>query len=221
MVCYAITADTHGHFSHLKAVVKDARRRGATAFIDLGDVGTDPCYDLLRQTGAQGAFGNYEVTRRYGLRPDNASWVGQLAPLVIGKTFLAAHATPYMPPGLHNVDDVLEYVLEHGVRWTAIFPRLDEDEDARLLTWTELQARNKRIFFHGHTHRQAVWRLEADGRARELKERTIHIEEGGWYIIGVGSVGEPLGDTRPQYALYDEERRLVTLLPPARKRGEL
>ncbi len=213
MTCYAITSDVHGHLGHLQAVVADARQRGATAFLDLGDVGTDPCYDLLRQVGARGTFGNYEVTRRYGLSPENVSWVERLPPLVVGKTFLAAHAVPYMPTGLSDVDGVLEYVIERGVRWAAIFPRLNEDHDARLLTWAELQASGKRVFFHGHTHLQAAWRLEADGRMEQLREHTLHITDGGWYIIGVGSVGQPVGDARPQYVIYDEDRYLVTLLP--------
>ena len=211
MTRYAFTADIHGRLHHLRTTLRDARRRGVTPFIDLGDVGTDPCYDSLREVGAQAAFGNYEVTRREGLRPENQLWVRRLKPMVIGQTFLAAHAAPYFPVELSTVDAVLDYILEHNVKWSILFPRLHRDENARWLTYAKLRRQEKQVFFHGHTHIQKVWRVGPSGAMSALGGPIISLDARSRYIVGVGSVGQPEDGPEPSYAVYDEDQRIVEL----------
>jgi hypothetical protein len=137
--------------------------------------------------------------------------VRALPPLLAGDTFLAAHAVPYFPNGIQSVDQVIDYMLLHNIRWNALFPRIDQDESARWLTCAELQVREKRIFFHGHTHVQEVWRVDADGLMIPLHECVIQINADGCYIVGVGSVGQPQEGCEPRYAIYDQALATVEL----------
>jgi predicted phosphodiesterase len=211
MTRYAITSDTHGRLGRLQAVLADARRHKVTAFIDLGDVGGDPCYDTLRQAGARAVFGNYEVSQWGNLSAENQRWVHALKPMIVGKTFLAAHATPYLPAGLPTVTDVWDYMTEHNVTWRKLFPRLDQDEDARWLAYTELEKTKKRVFFHGHTHIQTVYRIGPTGSMTQPKGIQIALDGRARYIVGVGSVGQSVGATGPCYAIYDEDEQMIEL----------
>ena len=61
----AILSDIHGNLPALEAVVADARSRGCTRFLSLGDVagyGAQPgeCIDILRQLDAVNILGNHD-----------------------------------------------------------------------------------------------------------------------------------------------------------------
>jgi diadenosine tetraphosphatase ApaH/serine/threonine PP2A family protein phosphatase len=208
---YAITSDIHNRLDRLQAVLRDAHHQGAKRFIDLGDTGRDPCYDLLRSTGARAVFGNYEVSGWGNLSPANQAWVRALRPVLAGDTFLAAHATPYMPDSLLAVDDVWNYLTAHNVSWSALFPRMDQDEQARWLTYAELGERDKRVCFHGHTHVQSTWRIGPSGAMLRLRGSLIPLDRRGRYIIGVGSVGQPQDGPEACYAIYDNTHQVVEL----------
>lgn len=211
MTIYAILSDIHGRLPALQAALDDARQHGATVLITLGDIGSDPCYDLLREIDAQGAFGNYEVSGWDKLTPENRRWVHGLPGILSGDTWLAAHAAPYFPPGVANVHQVLDYLLEHAVKWQALFPNLVEDEHARWLAFAELEAQDKRVFFHGHTHLQRAWRVGDDNVMTPVHQEAIELKAPGRYIIGVGSVGSPAESNRPGYALYDDATMQIEL----------
>ncbi|MBN1933675.1 MAG: metallophosphoesterase family protein [Anaerolineae bacterium] len=211
MTIYAILSDVHGRTSALQSVLDDARQHGATAFIALGDIGTDPCYNLLREVDAQSTFGNYEVSGWDKLAPENQQWVLSLPAVLIGDTFLAAHAAPYFPTGVADVHQVLDYLLERQVKWQALFPNLAEDEHARWLTFAELEARDKRVFFHGHTHLQRAWRVGPDNAMTSIQDDVIDLETSSRYIIGVGSIILPVEERWSRYALYDSTAGQVEL----------
>ena len=211
MTRYAITSDIHNRLGRLQAVLQDARYHRASKFVDLGDTGQDPCYDLLRSTGARAVFGNYEVSSWSNLSPANQAWVRALRPVLVGDTFLAAHATPYMPDGLLAVDDVWSYLTTHNVAWSTLFPRMDQDEQARWLTSSELDERGKQVCFHGHTHVQSAWRIGPSGAMFRLRGSVIPLDRRGRYIIGVGSVGQPQDGPEARYAIYDKARQIVEL----------
>lgn len=61
----AILSDIHGNFPALQAVVADAKARGCTRFISLGDVAgyyaqPGECIDLLRELDAPNVLGNHD-----------------------------------------------------------------------------------------------------------------------------------------------------------------
>ena len=208
---YVITADIHGQTSRLNAVIQDANRRRVDHFLDLGDVGGDSCYDLLHQLQATATFGNYEVSQWGTLSPENQVWVRSWSPIISGETFLAAHATPYFPEPLPDVEAVWDYMVEHGVTWRQLFPRLDSDKHARWLTYAEMAERQKRVYFHGHTHVQAIWRIGPSGAMTEIKAAKIPLDRRAVYIVGVGSVGRPQDGHHSRYAIYDQEEQTVQL----------
>lgn len=208
---YAIVADIHARIDRLMAVLHHARSSGVTAYINLGDTGSDACHALLCQVGAQAVFGNYEVSGWGSLIPEHQRRVRALQPLLVGDTFMAAHAAPYFPAGVQDVDDVLEYMAEHHASWQSLFPRLDKNEGARWLAYAELLQRDRRVFFHGHTHIQSTWHFGPSGTVSALCGGSITLDASGRYLVGVGSVGQPEDGPAPRYLIYDE--RTTTLHP--------
>jgi predicted phosphodiesterase len=74
------------------------------------------------------------------------------------------------------------------------------------------------LAFFGHTHLQGGFALKRNRVAvlarveAEEHERVIELDPDSLYMINPGSVGQPRdGDPRAAYALYDSERKLVTL----------
>ncbi len=203
---YAILSDVHGRVARLHRALDDAAARGAEQIVSLGDAGADPCQTILRQAGAVGCFGNYEVSGWRGLGPANRGWVRRLPPLWQGEGFLASHAAPFWPAGLETIIDFGRWMRERGHSWRELFPYLSADEEARWRALAVLEEKNLPLFFHGHTHRQAVWHWSADGRLRPWPEPEMEILPAGHrYLVGVGSVGVPEDGGPPGYALYDSQ----------------
>jgi predicted phosphodiesterase len=198
-------SDIHARTDRLTAVLRHAKLNGATSYVNLGDTGSDACHALLHEIGAQAVFGNYEVTGWRHLGAENQHRIRALQPVLVGETFLAAHAAPYLPAGVQDVDDVIEYIVERNAPWRELFPRLDRDEDARWLSYAELLLQNKRVFFHGHTHVQSAWRFGPSGAVNALDGRSIPLDGRGCYLVGVGSVGQPEDGRAPKYVLYNED----------------
>jgi hypothetical protein len=211
---YAILSDVHGRREKLEAVLEDARSWGATEIVSLGDVGGDPCVALLRQAGAAAVFGNYEVSGWVRLQPKNQAWVREWRPLLERDGFLAVHAAPWWPPELETVEDADRWLRKMGQPWRALFPYLTEDERHLWRALAELESAEKALLFHGHTHRQAVWRWGPTARLVRVRRTVIRVEPGHRYVVGVGSVGLPEDGSWAGYTLYDadtariEQRRL-------------
>ncbi len=208
---YAILSDIHGNLLALERVLADARRQGAETILCLGDVGSDACLDRLRQAGADLIFGNWEVSQWGYLRQDNQAWVRNLPPVLTGDSFLAAHAAPWCPKGLSKVEDLMDYILRQRVRWRALFPYLDHDEDARWQAVVELESAGRSILFHGHTHVQMAHRVDPTGHMLRLHQPEFTLDSQAHYVVGVGSVGRPEDGPASKYVLYDTSIAAVQL----------
>ncbi|UCC61920.1 MAG: metallophosphoesterase family protein [Anaerolineae bacterium] len=202
---YAILSDIHSNLLALERVLADARRRGAEAFLCLGDVGSDAGLDRLRQAGADLVFGNWEVSQWGYLHQENQAWVRGLSPMLTRDNFLAAHAAPWWPAGLSNVEDFMDHILRQGVRWRVLFPYLDQDTDALWQALAELENAGRQILFHGHTHVQVAQRVGPTGRITRLRRPEFTLDRRARYVIGVGSVGRPEDGPAPRYVVYDDE----------------
>lgn len=104
------------------------------------------------------------------------------------------------------------------------------DEDEYILTvrdaWTSLHEPRTRITFFGHTHVQGGFAANGDewfslsppylrphrgGGPAQPDESELPLREGASYLLNPGSVGQPRdGDWRAAFALYDDERMLLT-----------
>ncbi len=209
---WAIFSDVHGHSKALKRVIKDAQRRGARAFVNLGDLGNGTSHELLSQIPARSVLGNWEVSSWHLLPPPWRDVVRRWPFQLREKDVLFCHASPVWPEEVKTVDDALTYVREHG-SWFALFPPLAEKSDALWEAFAHMGSQNIRIAFHGHTHIQKVWILTADNHLRAWKNPLIPLrQDGSLYIIGVGSVGRPLDGPGTCYALWDDQANEVKLI---------
>jgi predicted phosphodiesterase len=216
---YAILSDIHGRLRKLQAALTDARARGAQQIVSLGDVGGEDCLDLLRRAGATAVFGNYEVSGWRRLAPEYRAWVQSWPPLLCDDGFLAVHAAPWWPEGLHTIEDFGDWLKRTGQSWRALFPYLDEDPDHLWLALGELELAAQSILFHGHTHQQAAWHWQPPGRLRRLQATAFNIQPGHRYVVGVGSVGLPEDGGWAAYTLYDAQSGRVELVRLERTLG--
>jgi diadenosine tetraphosphatase ApaH/serine/threonine PP2A family protein phosphatase len=132
--------------------------------------------------------------------------------------FMAVHAVPWWPGGLVTVTDFGDWLARTGKGWRALFPYLSESEEILWRALAELDMADKAILFHGHTHRQSIWRWSPQDRLRRVGATTIPVEAGSRYCVGVGSVGLPEDGAWAAYALYDTDTarlELLRLSPPS------
>jgi predicted phosphodiesterase len=208
-VRYALISDVHGRRRKLRAVLADSQARGAEQFISLGDVGGDDCLADLRRAGAIAVFGNYEVSGWKRLGRVYREWVRSWPPLHAGDGFVAAHAVPWWPDGLQNVDDFGGWLRRTGQSWRALFPYLTEGHEHLWEAAAMLESAEVPLLFHGHTHTQTVWEYAAPGRLRPLPLGTVRVQDGHRYIVGVGSVGLPEDGGWATYVLYDSRKATI------------
>ena len=209
---YAILSDVHGRHEKLASVLDDARTRGATQIISLGDVGGDSCLALLQRAGALAVFGNYEVSGWRRLMPEYRAWVQGWMPLLVEDGFLAVHAVPWWPEGLETVDDFSAWLDVTGRSWLDLFPYLTDDEDYMWQALAELEEAERTILFHGHTHQQAVWQWGPTGRLRRLRGTAVQVKADHHYVVGVGSVGLPEDGAWAAYVIFDSTTGRIELV---------
>ena len=209
---YAFLSDVHGRRRQLQAVLADARARGAQRVVSLGDVGGDNCLALLRQADAQAVFGNYEVSGWRRLSEVHRAWVCSWPPMLAEDRFLAVHAVPWWPSGLHTVEDFSRWLRQTGSSWRTLFPYLTDDDHHLWRTAGELEMTGRTVIFHGHTHRQAAWRFTPSKAMKQIKSPVIDVDRSHRYVVGVGSVGYPEDGGWATYALYDGDAARVDLI---------
>lgn len=211
MTIWAILSDVHGRGDRLKRVLADAQAQGATRVLGLGDIASTYALDLLDAAGAECVFGNWEASGLRGLPSAYRRWVAGWLPQVRADGFCAAHASPVWPQGL-AVAQVVDYLRERSLHWTALFPSFQRSEAARWAALAELEAADLTIFFHGHTHTQEAWRWTSDGVLEYVAgaQTELTIAPGERWLIGAGSVGDPHDGGGACYVLYDSVDRHVT-----------
>ncbi len=207
----AVFSDVHGNVPALRRVIEDARRRGVHTFVHLGDLENGEAHEILASLPARSVIGNWEVSswRRLASRWQQA--VQEWAFTFQEGPALFCHASPVWPSSVRTLEDAARYVEEKG-SWFALFPDLNNDEDARWDAFAELARRGCRIAFHGHTHVQKAWVLTADNRMRPVTQQEFTLEQApALYLVGVGSVGRPMDGSGICYALWNPETAQVIL----------
>lgn len=207
----ALVSDVHGRLAKLRAVLIDAQARGVEEIVSLGDVGGDDCVDLLRRAGVLAVFGNYEVSGWRRLSEPQQEWVKGWLPSLSHGRFLAVHAVPWWPehldPGRITVQKLGLWMRQTGSSWREVFPYLSEDENHLWRALAELHHVGRSILFHGHTHRQTIWRVSKINRLGEVTTTAVEVRDGERYVVGVGSVGMPDDGGWASYTLYDGNAR--------------
>lgn len=115
-----------------------------------------------------------------------------------------------LPMGPRSIDDGTE--ICHGAPF---------DEDHYIFSLDDaspaLDAAARPLCLFGHTHLPVVYRRDGGGDTVPVQcsdgNVEFTLENGARYLVNPGSVGQPRdGDPRAAYAIYDADRRHMTLL---------
>lgn len=207
---YAIFSDVHNEAKALLKVLHHARQQAVDSYFCLGDVGIDDCVALVRESDAPTVFGNWEVSGWRHLSPENQAWSLGLPPCRKETHFWLTHATPLWPAHLTSLADLRTH--RHDMPLTQLFPYLHFECPALWEIIGSLTQANVPLLFHGHTHRQMVWRFTADNHLQKLTHSQITLRPGDTLIVGVGSVGRPEDGPGAAYAIYDDSLKQVELI---------
>ncbi len=211
MSLYAIFSDVHNRADRLERALAYLESRGVDLYLQLGDLGPKPL-PLLDALPVRHVFGNWEVSQLHRFPPERqaeiAAWPAQWA----GEGWLAAHASPVFPRECTDLAATQRYMAEHHPRWMQLFPSLLHNEKAIWDAFASLAEQGRRVFFHGHTHVQAVQQLDPDNRYRRLTGPLIHLYPQALTLVGVGSVGVPRDGNAIRCVLFDDQTWQVELL---------
>ncbi len=203
MTVYAIFSDVHHRNDRLERALSYLATRQVDVYLQLGDLGPSPL-PLLDPLPVRHTFGNWEVSQLHRFPPERqpeiAAWPAQLA----GEGWLAAHASPVFPPECTDLAATQRYMAQHRPRWMQLFPSLLHDEKAVWAAFAELGAQGRRVFFHGHTHVQAVQQLDPDNHYRRLTGPIMSLHPDAITLVGVGSVGVPRDGNALRCVLFDD-----------------
>ncbi len=207
---YAIFSDVHNHTKALAAMLHHAETQRVDRYFCLGDVGIDDCVDLVRQIEAPTVFGNWEVSGWRHLSPNNQRWALDLPPLRKTNGFWLTHAAPLWPTHLNTLSTLNSQL--RAVPMTRLFPYLHFESEALWQTIAMLNEAEIPIIFHGHTHRQIVWRFTADNHLQKLTHACITIRPGDTLVVGVGSVGRPEDGPSSAYVIFDDDTQQIEMV---------
>ncbi|MGQ9667896.1 MAG: metallophosphoesterase family protein [Anaerolineae bacterium] len=205
---YIFLSDIHGHVRRLEIALSHIAFLRPDRIIFLGDIGGGECFRRLFQIGAIGVFGNWEVSGWDKLAEPVRQQVLQLPAFLEEDDFIAAHSLPAPLAGMGGPAQVRERIQQEHIPWRALFPYLS-DADIRWQAWADLLARRRRILFHGHTHQQMSWALDAQGRERMLRGNILHAAAGTHYLIGIGSICRPDDGPGIAFVSYDAAAGMV------------
>ena len=211
-------SDVHANPAALAVAVADARGRGCSRFVLLGDI-TGYGYDvksalkLVRENFDVVLMGNHD-SACLGLEPEyEVSCNRNYRVDVMQREILSEDERGWLRdrPYLH-IEGEMAFV--HGdftspAAWNYVFSI--QGAIASFFSRTE------RILFCGHTHHAAAWELQGSGvvRPRLLRylscpavradTRSFALKDGSRYVVNVGSVGHPRADRCSTYVIYDSD----------------
>lgn len=208
---YAILGDIHANYEALQAVVEDARSRGVTDFVSVGDVvgynaSPSECIKVMRELNCLTVRGNHDHycsyneslddfqplaasviawTRRQ-LTDEDGAWLRDLPFKRACGGFTLVHSTLDMPD-----------------RWGYVFDSLAAEANFSYQMTT--------LCFHGHTHVPMIYEKRRD--VMRVEPSKLKVALGAKYFINVGSVGQPRdGDPRSAYVIYCAKSREIEFI---------
>ena len=207
---YAILGDIHANLEALNAVLADAKKRGVTHFVCLGDIvgyNASPveCLDRVRELNCPIVRGNHD---HYCAIDDNLNGFHPIAADVVDWTRkqLSNEQREFLR-NLKYVSRVETFTIVHSTldtpeMWGYVFDKLEADASFAYQTTS--------LCFYGHTHVPLAF--EKTDRVRVGLYSKIRIMLGRRYFINAGSVGQPRdGDPRAAYVTFDMLKNEVEL----------
>lgn len=199
---YAILGDIHSNLEALNVVLADAKKKGVTHYVCLGDVvgyNANPveCLDIIRGLNCPVVKGNHD---HYCGMDETLSGFHPLAADVVDWTRkqLSDEQRAYLR-NLRYTTRVETFTVVHSTldtpeMWGYVFDKLEAE--------ASFAYQSTGICFYGHTHVPLAF--EKTDRVRAGLYTKIKVAMGRKYFINVGSVGQPRdGDPRCAYATFD------------------
>lgn len=180
----AILSDIHGNLAALEAVITDAKARGCTRFISLGDIagyGPQPgeCINVLQALSAVNILGNHDS---YIIRNENCPRSRVVSQLIeFQRSILNGQQVAWLRKSLSELREGGLFFVHGGP---------DDPCDQYLYTITKgMIPQRVRWLFSGHTHVQLIVDYDTCG------------------YCNPGSVGQPRdGDPRAAYAVMSKNK---------------
>lgn len=217
MALTAVISDVHANSYALRAVLADARARGASRTYCLGDlVGYNAhphdALAILRHAAIAAVKGNHDMMACGELPIDGCGPNARIA-LHWTREVLSPEELTYLRslPLLRCIDG--DIVLLHS-RIDSATAYLSKDADYLAERETILARQPQAwICFTGHTHVARIVEITPQRRLRRLSGTSATLDPDCFYFVNPGSVGHPRGgDYRACYALLDRSNRHVRLL---------
>jgi len=180
----AILSDIHGNLPALQAVVADAKARGCTRFLSLGDVAgylaqPGECIDLLRELEAPNVLGNHDSYITLDENCPRSRVVTQI--INYQKSILSTDQVAWLKGSQESIREG-DCLFVHGG------PEDPRDQYLYTISADKIPA-DVRLLFSGHTHVQVL----------------AHF--GPQRYCNPGSVGQPRdGDRRAAYATLHNDQ---------------
>jgi diadenosine tetraphosphatase ApaH/serine/threonine PP2A family protein phosphatase len=198
---YAILGDIHANLEALNAVVEDARSKGVTDFLCVGDVvgynaSPSECIRVIRGLGCSTVRGNHDHYCSYNeslddFQPLAASVIAWTRRQLSEDDVRWLHDLPYQKA--FGGFTLVHSTLDMPERWGYVFDTLAAEAN--------FSYQMTSLCFHGHTHVPMVY--EKQGEVIRVEPCKTKIAFGTKYFVNVGSVGQPRdNDPRSAYVVY-------------------
>ena len=211
---YAIISDIHGNVEALQAVLADINKRSIDSIICLGDIvgyypDPEKCVDLVKKEVDYCVAGNHDYAAIGRIDTQNFTYYAYAA-MEWTKQNISDRAKEYLQ-SLPLTVTLEKMFFTHSSPsnpqdWVYVFPDSEE---------TVFEAFNSLMYslnFIGHTHWPSIM-IQEDDRIILHSEHSIEIANSHFYLINVGSVGQPRDfDSRSCYALYDTDTNEIMLV---------
>ena len=209
---WAVLSDIHGNLEAFNAALDCLSKESIDRVAFLGDVvgyGANPneCIDLLKDIADIMVAGNHD----YGsVGLTDTSSFNPLAQVAIEWTAkeLSTINRNFLSQG-HLISIIDDSTFVHSApynpqNWDYLFSRDDLTMD--------FNSFETKICFIGHSHIPLVFKRDNTERASLSKALIVRLEEGGSYIINLGSVGQPRdGIPDAAFGIYDAKERMFTV----------
>jgi predicted phosphodiesterase len=210
---YAIISDIHGNAEALQAVLNDIKTRAIDSIICIGDIvgyypDPESCVEMVRNNATLCVAGNHDYAAIGRIDTQNFTYYA-FAAMEWTKQNISERAKEFLrslPLTIEKDNMFFTHSSPSNPQdWSYVFPDSEE---------AVFEAFNSLVFqmnFIGHTHWPSIMIQEND-RIILHAEHSIKTDKQNFYLINVGSVGQPRDfDSRSSYSVYDSETGEVVI----------
>jgi predicted phosphodiesterase len=211
---YAIISDIHGNAEALQAVLKDIKDRSIDSIVCLGDIvgyypDPEDCIELVKKHADLCVAGNHDYAAIGRIDTQNFTYYA-FAAMEWTKQNISENAKEFLrslPLTIEKDNMFFTHSSPSNPRdWAYVFPDSEE---------AVFEAFNSLVFqlnFIGHTHWPSIM-IQENERIMLHSEHAIKIHDQNFYLINVGSVGQPRDfDSRSSYCIYDSDLNEISIL---------